>query len=227
MEYLPEKKRTQKAQVLKKEEKIRQFREYLANNDVVLSIVKYLLTVRGKDPLPQDPLVHLRDYFGEERSPMWDVVDQLKEENIQIQEELPAMQRSIEELQKELKAVKLQNRALLIYQNLIDSERTNAVGYKSIVLKLSGFAKFELDTKITRDQFHQLVEGMCRRPINSGHEASTDSVSQTELDEDKYEQICSLFERAYKEAQPPFAGDLENEVYKSILNRIRTYQPSV
>lgn len=150
MEYLPEKKRTQKAQVLKKEEKTRQFREYLANNDVVLSIVKCkcsslcsletlepwqfhlyhfacnclimivmiwidLLTVRGKDPLPQDPLVHLRDYFGEERSPMWDVVDQLKEENIQIQEELPAMQRSIEELQKELKAVKLQNRALLIY----------------------------------------------------------------------------------------------------------------
>ena len=40
MEYLPEKKRTQKSQVLKKEDKTRQFREYLANNDVVLSIVK-------------------------------------------------------------------------------------------------------------------------------------------------------------------------------------------
>jgi len=40
MEYLPEKKRTQKSQVLKKEDKTRQFREYLANNDVVLSMVK-------------------------------------------------------------------------------------------------------------------------------------------------------------------------------------------
>ena len=40
MEYLPEKRRTQKAQVLKKEEKTRVFREYLANNDVVLSVVK-------------------------------------------------------------------------------------------------------------------------------------------------------------------------------------------
>lgn len=40
MEYLPEKKRTQKAQVLKKEDKTRKFREYLANNDVVLSMVK-------------------------------------------------------------------------------------------------------------------------------------------------------------------------------------------
>lgn len=40
MEYLPEKKRTQKTQVLKKEDKTRKFRDYLANNDVILSIVK-------------------------------------------------------------------------------------------------------------------------------------------------------------------------------------------
>jgi hypothetical protein len=44
MEYLPEKKRTQKSQVLKKEDKTRKFREYLANNDVVLSMVKCKLT---------------------------------------------------------------------------------------------------------------------------------------------------------------------------------------
>jgi len=40
MEYLPEKKRTQKMQVLKKEGKIRDFREYLADSEVVLAIVK-------------------------------------------------------------------------------------------------------------------------------------------------------------------------------------------
>ena len=92
-------------------------------------------------------------------------------------------------------------------------------------MKLSGFAKFELDTKITREQFHQLVDGMCRRPVATAHEASTESMSgaTTELDEEKYEQICAIFERAYKEASPPFAGDLENETYKAILNRIRTY----
>jgi hypothetical protein len=40
MEYLPEKKRTQKVQVMKKDEKTKQFREYLADSDVVLAIVK-------------------------------------------------------------------------------------------------------------------------------------------------------------------------------------------
>ena len=40
-------------------------------------------------------MVHLRDYYGEERSPMWDVVDKLKEENVKIQEEIPEMERKI------------------------------------------------------------------------------------------------------------------------------------
>ena len=40
MEYLPEKKRTQQAQIRKKEEKLKDFRQYLADKDVVLAIVK-------------------------------------------------------------------------------------------------------------------------------------------------------------------------------------------
>ena len=40
MEYLPEKRRTQKTQVLKKEQKIREFRGYLADKDIVLSFTK-------------------------------------------------------------------------------------------------------------------------------------------------------------------------------------------
>ena len=40
MEYLPEKKRTQKTQIIKKEQKIREFRQELVDNNVVLAIVK-------------------------------------------------------------------------------------------------------------------------------------------------------------------------------------------
>ena len=95
----------------------------------------------------------------------------------------------------------------------MDPDKTNApVGYKSIVLKLSGFAKFDLDTKINRDQFHNFVDGMCRR-------------ADGELDEDKYEAILQVFERAYREATPPFAGNLEDETYKSIVNRMRSFVP--
>ena len=44
MEYLPEKRRTQKTQVMKKEAKIAEFRNYLADEQVVLAMVKCKLT---------------------------------------------------------------------------------------------------------------------------------------------------------------------------------------
>ena len=40
MEYLPEKKRTQQAQVRKKEAKLKDFRGFLADKEVVLALVK-------------------------------------------------------------------------------------------------------------------------------------------------------------------------------------------
>lgn len=40
MEYLPEKKRTQQAQVRKKEEKLKNFRKFLADKEVVLALTK-------------------------------------------------------------------------------------------------------------------------------------------------------------------------------------------
>jgi hypothetical protein len=40
MEYLPEKKRTLNVEIKKKENKMKDFREYLANNDVCLITTK-------------------------------------------------------------------------------------------------------------------------------------------------------------------------------------------
>ena len=61
------------------------------------------------------------------------------------------MEKKIEDLQKELKQLQLQNRALGVYTQSMDADKSNALGYKSIIVKLSGFAKFDLDTKINKD----------------------------------------------------------------------------
>ena len=60
---------------------------------------------------------------------------------------------------------------------------------------------------------------MCRKPTSNGEEGAT------ELDEEKYEQIVGLFEKAYRDGVAPFAGDLENETYKAIVNRMRAFVP--
>jgi len=91
MEYLPEKKRTQQAQILKHERKIHDFREYLCDSEVVLAIVKYLIAVRSQSKMPEDPQQHLLDYFGNQRSPLWDTMEELQDENAQISEDTPRL----------------------------------------------------------------------------------------------------------------------------------------
>ena len=59
MEYLPEKKRTQKTQILKKEAKISEFRKYLADNEVVLAFVKCKFA-RNSDDLSSTTVVEAR-----------------------------------------------------------------------------------------------------------------------------------------------------------------------
>jgi len=39
------------------------------------------------------------------------------------------------------------------------------LGYKSMIVKLSGFAKFDLDTKVTKLQFFHLLEEMSQEEI--------------------------------------------------------------
>ena len=112
MEYLPEKKRTQKTQVLKKDAKIAEFRKYLADDQVVLAFVKCkyfdnsnklslvdLVAIRSQQQWPEDPQAHMMDYFGNYKSPEWAEMQQIEDENEQINEELPSMNEEIGKLQ--------------------------------------------------------------------------------------------------------------------------------
>ena len=96
------------------------------------------------------------------------------------------------------------------------------IGYKIMVLKLSGFAKFDLDTKIGSYQFYKLLEGFASAnqivqqetvDEETGYATIVDTTVYT-LDEQKYSQVVAIFEKAFRDNTPPFLGDLENELYK-------------
>ena len=76
------------------------------------------------------------------------------------------MKEQIENLERELVQAKRQSRAYAIYK-VIDPESTNSVSYKTFISKLSGFAKFDLDTKIDINQFYKLVEEMGSEQIET------------------------------------------------------------
>jgi len=80
----------------------------------------------------------------------------------------------------------------------------NALSTKAFVAKISGFAKFELDLKLTGEKFATLVYNVC-------------TAESMNFDEDKFNEIIENIEKAFNDGTPPYAGDLENETYKAIL----------
>jgi hypothetical protein len=61
--------------------------------------------------------------------------------------------------------------------------------------------------------------------INEHGEREIQTVNDRVLDYDKYDRVMSLFERAFKDNQPPFQGDLENETYKGLLAKFKSFVP--
>ena len=99
-----------------------------------------------------------------------------------------------------------------------------------MVQKLSGFAKFDLDTKITAYQFFNLVHSFCqveneveREIVNEEGATEFQIFREKSLDESKYDAVLSLFEKAFRDGQPPFLGDLENETYKHLLLKFKNF----
>ena len=80
-----------------------------------------------------------------------------------------------------------------------------------MVAKLSGFAKFEVDIKLTSDQFATLMMNMC----------APDGAFNLE----KFNELIEVMEKCFTDA-PVYAGDLENETYKAILQHIRDFNTS-
>ena len=79
--------------------------------------------------------------------------------------------------------------------------------------KLSGFAKFDVDHKLNIDQFVVFIMNQ------SNGEGGAFS-------EEKFNETVEIMEKVYVEGATPFAGDLENETYKGILQAIRDFNMS-
>ncbi|KRX02525.1 hypothetical protein PPERSA_11865 [Pseudocohnilembus persalinus] len=93
----------------KTEIKQKDFREYIAQNDVVLAIVKFLLSIKNAEELPENPQQVLLDYFGDYRDEeKWgdfdnleDAVNQITQENDQLAEQIEEKKQQIIQAQED------------------------------------------------------------------------------------------------------------------------------
>jgi len=88
-------------------------------------------------------------------------------------------------------------------------------GMKATVQKLGGFAKFELDHKLNSTQFYNLIIKLSTTVVEG----------EAQLNQELCDRLCATFKKAW-EGGEPFKGDLNNELYLSILAGFRSYDPN-
>lgn len=81
-----------------------------------------------------------------------------------------------------------------------------------MIAKLSGFAKFDLDIKLSCELFSMLLNNLC--------------LIDGAFNEEKFAEILDVINKAFVEGNAPYAGDLENETYKAIIQAIRDLNAS-
>ena len=168
--------------------------------------------MRSQPQFPEDPQAHFTDFVGNQRSPLWDDMEQMDDSNQKLRDDIEELNKVIDSLtaQKE-DAIRL-NLIKECY-DAADPEKTNAITMKPLVAKLSGFAKFEVDHKLSKEIFTDLI---CR--ITGMGES---------FNQEKFTAVTDALSKAFKEGAVPFQGDLENETYKEITQVFREFNPSV
>jgi hypothetical protein len=176
--------------------------------------------LRSQPTLPEDPNQHLLDYFGNLRSPLWDDMDRFKDENECIENELPTYTEQIAKLEAELAEAKRKSKVVATFK----AADPSLYGMKAIVNRLSGFAKFELDHKLTVSHFYQIV--MKLSEIEGEAVEGEEAVPASVFSQEQHDKILDIFRRALVEDECPFKGDLNNEVYNQILAAFRAHDPA-
>ena len=113
-----------------------------------------------------------------------------------------------------------------------DVDVTDQLGFKFFIAKLSGNAKFDLDTKVTKEQFYHLIEecSMVEVPeegeleVVEGEEAKP---MKQVFDQEQYTRISQAFEQALSPAAatPMYGSDPNAADYLHIISVMRAFNP--
>ena len=58
--------------------------------------------MRSQGQLPEDPTAHFMDYVGNQRSPLWDDMEAMEDENARIGQDIPGLEAEIKTLQAQM-----------------------------------------------------------------------------------------------------------------------------
>ena len=119
-------------------------------------------------------------------------------------QKVPTLEQEIEDMKKKVAWAKRITKAFQVYKKF-DPDSKNEVSTKNMIKEISGFAKFDKDFKITKNQFYFLlcsIAGDSDYPTETPNENSNDAFWEAA--------------NAIGQETPKFTGDLNNELFLKI-----------
>ena len=116
----------------------------MINNNCFIDLV----AIRSQQQWPDDPQGHMMDYFGNYKSPEWEEMHKIEEENEKITEDLPLLEEEIGKLKAQLGLEKRKTRLVQAYR-AADPESTvsRKLNVKSVTRLLT--SSFCLECSVT------------------------------------------------------------------------------
>eukprot|EP00744_Colponema_vietnamica_P011410 GILI01016047.1.p1 GENE.GILI01016047.1~~GILI01016047.1.p1 ORF type:complete len:220 (+),score=29.08 GILI01016047.1:81-740(+) len=171
--------------LIRKERKLKEFRQYLVDKQVVMALVKYLLALKESPTPPENPNEYLLDFFGRYRDPMWDVVEQLQTENADFEVKNAQLQARVDELEREV-AVEEVNARIRRAFRILDKESKGEVSVP-VILKFFSGAELGPLTK-------QFGKGLDQLPVYTLERFDSLVRLRLEVGSELYETTLSLIE---------------------------------
>ena len=228
MEFLPKKADYVDVQKAKKMKKVKEFREYLVDKNVVLSLVQFLLKLKQEDPQPTNISEYLESYYGTYRDPLNDQMDFWRTEIAKFQAVEEDLVAQANEMTAEIHILK-RTKILDEDYSKLDPTGTGSFSTKTWVNKLSGEKKFDNDQKVDRENFHRFVFECLLvpdevEPIEEGEEGK--EAEQQDIWTDIYEVIrLQMYPDEEGKVRPAmFAGRLDDPIYVFLLKKLREFK---
>ena len=203
MEYLPiDPTELESKNKEKTEKKLKEFREYIVEKGVVLAFVKVLLSLKYAEQKPKNPIKAIREFFGKYRDPRWDEVEALKEKIIIFTNENEKLQAQALELEDQLKNITREKRMNALW-GMFELDKNGLVSTKTIIEKLTGNKKFDVDEKLDQPAINLFIESI------------------TEKHSYEENELMSKLETALTEGEMVYKEDIENPLYLKIVDYFR------
>lgn len=204
--------RTLPIQEMRKNKKMREFREYLADNGVVLAMVKFLLSLKQSNTEIENPAQFIQDYFGFYQDEKTQMMEDMRTDMTRLQSEVATKEEELLSLKNDLYYAQKGSQIIEVFK-LAEVELLSS---KVLVQKLGGNAKFDLDFKMTKQQFVEFATKL----IES---------ENLEEAEEKWGVLFVPIKESFGlgadgKPKPPFyAGRLDDANYLKTIEKIREF----